>query len=66
MARPTELAQELARRAALAIDNARLYRDATEAIRHRDEFIAIASHELRTPLTPLMLQIRLASLELGE
>jgi predicted ATPase/signal transduction histidine kinase len=53
------LAQELAGRAALAIDNARLYRDAREAIRHRDEFIAIASHELRTPLTPIMMQIQL-------
>jgi predicted ATPase/signal transduction histidine kinase len=53
------LAQELARRAALAIDNARLYRDAQTAIRLRDEFITVASHELRTPLTPIMLQVQL-------
>lgn len=52
------LAEELARRIALAIDNARLYREAQDAIRARDEFLSIASHELRTPLTPLQLQVQ--------
>jgi signal transduction histidine kinase len=51
-------AHELADRAALAIDNARLYADAQDAIRARDEFLSIASHELRTPLTPLQLHIQ--------
>ncbi|HSO00773.1 MAG TPA: ATP-binding protein [Candidatus Nanopelagicales bacterium] len=55
------LAEELARRAALAIENAMLYREAKEAIRLRDEFLSIASHELKTPLTPLRLQIQTAS-----
>ncbi len=56
---PTDLAvaQELARRLGIALDNARLYREAQEAIRARDEFFMIASHELRTPLTPLQLQL---------
>jgi PAS domain S-box-containing protein len=52
------LAQELARRAALAIDNARLYREARNAIRLREEFLSIASHELRTPITALQLQVQ--------
>jgi signal transduction histidine kinase len=53
------LASELARRAASVIDNARLFRDAQQAIEARDEFLAVASHELRTPLTPLRLQLQL-------
>jgi signal transduction histidine kinase len=49
--------QELARRAALALENARLYHESQEAIRLRDEFLAVAAHELRTPLTTLGLQL---------
>ncbi|KYF60521.1 hypothetical protein BE11_45790 [Sorangium cellulosum] len=58
---PTDLAaaEELARRCALAVDNARLYNDAQRAIALRDEFLSIASHELKTPLTPLSLQIQI-------
>lgn len=50
--------EELAGRAALAIDNARLYAGACEAVKARDEFLSVAAHELRTPLTALQLQIQ--------
>jgi len=47
------LAEELARRAAVAIDNARLYSAAVEADRRKDEFLAMLSHELRNPLAAI-------------
>ncbi|HET6344589.1 MAG TPA: ATP-binding protein, partial [Myxococcota bacterium] len=52
------LAQELAQRTAMALDNARLYQEAQDAVRIREKFLAIASHELKTPLTPLQLQVK--------
>ena len=50
-------AEELAERAAAALDNAMLYRQAREAIRARDEFLLVASHELNTPLATLTLRL---------
>jgi PAS domain S-box-containing protein len=50
-----EVAEELARRAALALENARLYRRAQEALRARDEFLSVAAHELRGPVTAIHL-----------
>ena len=51
------LAEELASRCAAAVINARLFKEAREAIGVRDDFLSIAGHELRTPLTALQLQI---------
>jgi PAS domain S-box-containing protein len=54
-----ELLEDLGRRAAVAVDNARLYRQAQEALKLREEFLSIASHELKTPLTSLQLQVQI-------
>lgn len=48
------LAEEVAQRAAMALDNARLYQEARDAIALRDQFLSIAAHELQTPLTVLL------------
>ena len=46
---------DLVRLAALAIDNARLYRDSLQAVRTREEVLAIVSHDLRNPLNAITL-----------
>jgi PAS domain S-box-containing protein len=56
------LAEELARRAAVAIDNALLYQETQEADRRKDEFLAMLSHELRNPLAPIRNALHLISL----
>ncbi len=40
-------------------ERARLWRQARDEVRERDEFLSIASHELRTPVTALQLQMQM-------
>lgn len=54
-ARSLMLAEELARRAALAVDNSRLYRKSEQATRSRDEVLRVVAHDLRTPLQVISL-----------
>jgi signal transduction histidine kinase len=49
-----DLAEELARRAALAVENARLYEAALAASKAKSDFLAVMSHELKTPLTTIV------------
>ncbi len=46
-------AEELARRAAVAVENVRLYAEVQTADRRKDEFLAMLGHELRNPLAPI-------------
>ena len=57
--RDLALAEELAFRTALALDNARLYQEARSAVRSRDNVMAIVSHDLRNPLNAIALNLSL-------
>jgi signal transduction histidine kinase len=48
---------DLAHRAALAVENARLYGELRRAVQSRDDFLAVAGHELKTPLAALLLHL---------
>jgi signal transduction histidine kinase len=54
------LARDIARRAASAVENSRLYREAKDALAARDDFLFLAAHELRTPVTALALKLERA------
>ncbi len=57
--KPSDVAvgEELGRRVAVAVEHSRLFTNAQEAIRARDDFLSVASHELNTPLTALQLHM---------
>jgi PAS domain S-box-containing protein len=48
------LAEELARRAGLAVENALLYRESRESDQQKEKFLAMLAHELRNPLAPIV------------
>ncbi|HEU4325927.1 MAG TPA: GAF domain-containing protein [Roseiflexaceae bacterium] len=49
----------LARQCVIALERARLYQEAQEAVQIRDQFLSVAAHELKTPLTSLSGQAQL-------
>ncbi len=49
------LAADLARRAALVVEHARLFHEAQQATRARDEILAVVAHDLRNPLNTVMM-----------
>ncbi len=56
------VAEDLARRAAIALENARLYLELREADRRKTEFLAVLAHELRNPLAPVRTALELLKL----
>lgn len=58
------LAQQLADRAALAVDNARLYGEAQRATRARDEMLRVVSHDLKNPVAGILMGARMLGMRL--
>ncbi|MCK6545202.1 HAMP domain-containing histidine kinase [Myxococcota bacterium] len=56
--RDVTLAEHIAERVALAVDNARLYEAARRAIATREEVLAIVAHDLRNPLSGILMQLQ--------
>ncbi|HSE93113.1 MAG TPA: response regulator [Methylomirabilota bacterium] len=54
-----DLVRDIAGRAAIALDNSRLYQEIHERDRQKDEFLAMLSHELRNPLGAITTAVRL-------
>ena len=60
-----DLAQALAARAALALENARLYEEAQRAVRLREQVLAVVSHDLKSPLSAIGLTAQLLARKLA-
>lgn len=53
------MAEELGQRAALSVENARLYDEAQRATKARDDVLGIIAHDLRNPLSSIVMQANL-------
>jgi PAS domain S-box-containing protein len=53
------LAEDLGQRAALAIENTRLYHVVNNALQTRDNFLSVAAHELKNPLSAMLGNVQL-------
>ena len=58
------LAEELGRRAAMAVENARLFGEATAATEARQHTLAVVAHDLRNPLTAIRMDAEMLSVTL--
>ncbi len=64
--REVELAESLAVRVAVAVDNARLFHAVKEASRQKDEFLAMLAHELRNPLAAIKYAVAIGQMSPSE
>ena len=55
--RDLSLASEIARRAAVAVENARLYQEARHEAELRQQVLAVVSHDLRNPLSAILMSV---------
>ncbi|HJQ52344.1 MAG TPA: PAS domain S-box protein [Gemmatimonadaceae bacterium] len=53
------LAADLARRAAVVVEHARLFHEAQQATRARDDVLAVVAHDLRNPLNTVTMAVSL-------
>ena len=53
------LAADLARRAAIVVEHARLFHEAQQATRARDDVLAVVAHDLRNPLNTVSMAVSL-------
>jgi PAS domain S-box-containing protein len=58
-----KLAEEIGNRAAIAVDNARLFKASQDAVAARDRFLAMLGHELRNPLNSISIVARMLERE---
>jgi PAS domain S-box-containing protein len=63
--RDVDLAEQVAVRASLALENARLYKAAYEAVHARDEVLDVVAHDLRNPLAAIALSAATLKREVG-
>lgn len=63
--RDAALIEDVVGRAAISLDNARLYQSITEADKRKNEFLAMLAHELRNPLAPIRTALDLLRLRGG-
>jgi PAS domain S-box-containing protein len=63
--RDAALARGVGQRAALAIENARLYRRLQEAVRSREDMLAVVAHDLRNPIQAIDLSAKMIAADVN-